>query len=133
MKNTILLLVCLFAYATSPAQINPTVNPVTPNQNTDINKTLPSTTGNKNTYDANSNSNYNSQRDIRNVKVQPTNAGNNADIPTNINSEAAGSATAPGTGSNRSAGNISSSNTPVSDPTKTNSTVPENRNNSPRP
>lgn len=132
MKNISFLLLCLFAYATSPAQINPTVNPVAPNQNA-VNQPLPSTTGNKNTYDANSNSNYNSQRDIRNVKVQPTNAGNNVDIPTNTNTQAAGSADAPGTGSNRSAGNISSPNTPVSDPTKTNSTIPENRNNSPRP
>ena len=131
MKNIFILLVGLFTFQMSSAQINPT--PAPQQAAPGANQAIPSTTGNKNTYDANSNSNYSTQRDIRNVKAQPTNAGNATDIPTNTNTQASGTADAPGTGSNRAAGNISSGNTPVSDPTKTNSTIPENRNNSPRP
>lgn len=129
MKKAVFLLMFLLVCQINAAQTNPSIAPVPQNPNN--NQTVPS--NNKNVYDANSNSHYNSVPEIRNVKVQPTNAGNNIEVPTNTGTQAAGTADSPGTGSNRAAGNISSGNTPVSDPTRTNSTIPENRNNSPRP
>ena len=129
MKKVILLLMFVLAYQSNTAQTNPSLAPIPQHPNN--NQAVPS--NNQNVYDANSNSHYNSVPEIRNVKAQPTNAGNTIEVPTNTGTQAAGSAASPGTGSNRAAGNISSGNTPVSDPTRTNSTIPENRNNSPRP
>jgi len=129
MKKAVFLLMFLLVCQINAAQTNPSKAPIPQHPNN--NATVPS--NNQNVYDANSNSHYNSVREIRNAKAQPTNAGNNLEVPTNTGTQASGTADSPGSGSNRAAGNISSGNTPVSDPTRTNSSIPENRNNSPRP
>lgn len=129
MKKAAFMLMFFLVCQISAAQNNRSLAPV--QQNPNNNQTAP--VGNKNVYDANSNSHYNSVREIRNVKARPTNAENNIEVPTNTGTQASGTSDSPGTGSNRAAGNISSGNTPVSDPTRTNTSIPENRNNSPRP
>lgn len=125
MKAIFLMLMAVLSFEAATAQNN-AVQPVSP---VNDRNNVPKTTDNY--YDANSSSHYNSVREIRNKKAQPTNAGDQP-VPLNdAGNSTAGSATSPGTGSNRAAGNMSSGM--VSDPTQTNSGKPENTNNSPRP
>src|SRR6218665_900916 len=126
MKTIFLMLMAVLSFEAATAQNN-AVQPVSPAP-ADRNN-VPKTTDNY--YDANSNSHYNSVREIRNKKAQPTNAGDQPAPLNDSGNNASGSATSPGTGSNRAAGNISSGN--VSDPTLTNSGKPDNTNNNPRP